>query len=510
VALPRKLVERPRTHARRQRHPLGVGMHGAGLTAARPAWLEELRHQTRSIAPGQGGQLTSAAVQETTSTTDAALGEEAVGLLGELISLNTVNPPGNEAPAQELLADALAGAGFDCELLEAEVGRPNLLARLRGEAEGPTLCLLGHTDTVTADPEDWTFDPWAGEVADGFVRGRGAQDMKGQVASEVAAAVALGRDGWRPARGELLIAAVADEETGGSLGAQWLCSEHPEKVRSDLVLNEGGGNAFEVGGTRFYPLCVGEKGVFRFRISTSGEAGHASIPSMGDNALLKLAPLLAALSSQPELEPTPEGVGFLGALLGEDLSSAAHLEIAEALERLRALSPLIAAYLAEPMLRVTLTPTMISASRKINVIPAHAELKVDCRVPPGLGESEVRDRLAAILGREGLPEHEIEFTETDMGNRSEPTGELADAISTWVGEADPDARVVPIVMPGFSDSNWFRRAFPDATVYGFCPQRDMLLEETDPLIHGADERIRTSDVGYAARFFRDVAVEVLG
>src|SRR5204862_1785665 len=136
----------------------------------------------------------------------------------------TVNPPGNEDPAQELLADVLAGAGFDCELLGPEPGRSNLLARLRGAAEGPTLCLLGHVDTVTANPDDWRFDPWAGDVVAGEVRGRGAQDMKGQVAAEVAAVASLARAGWRPARGELLVAAVADEETGGRLGARWLCA----------------------------------------------------------------------------------------------------------------------------------------------------------------------------------------------------------------------------------------------------------------------------------------------
>ncbi len=447
---------------------------------------------------------------EATVAKGETLGGQAVALLQELIRLDTVNPPGNEAPAQELLAETLTDAGFDCELLAPEPGRPSLVARLRGDAEGPTLCLLGHTDTVTADPSDWSFDPWAGDLAGGEVRGRGAQDMKGQVAAEVAAATALGRDGWRPARGELLITAVADEETGGRLGAQWLCSEHPEKVRSDFVINEGGGNAFEISGRRFYSLCVGEKGVFRFKVQTSGVAGHASIPDMGDNALLKLAPLLAGLRTQPALEPTPEGVEFLGALIGEDLSAAGPDELAAGIEKLRALSPLVTAYLAEPMLRVTLTPTKVAASRKVNVIPAHAEALVDCRVPPGLGVDDVRARIASVLGASELPEHEIEFTESDVGNRSESRGELADAIAGWIGRSDPGARVVPIVMPGFSDSNWFRRAFPEATVYGFCPQRDMLLEESGPLIHGADERIKASDMDYAARFFRDVAVEVLG
>lgn len=447
--------------------------------------------------------------ERSTLASDTGLGAQAVELLSALIRLNTVNPPGNEAPAQELLADTLAAAGFDCELLEAKPGRPSLLARLRGDADGPTLCLLGHTDTVTADPADWTFHPWAGDVVDGEVRGRGAQDMKGQVAAEVAAAASLGRDGWRPARGELLIAAVADEETGGRMGAHWLCSEHPEKVRSDFVINEGGGTAFEIGGRRHYPLCVGEKGVFRFKVRTHGRAGHASVPGLGDSALLRLVPLLARLAEQPALEPTPEGIEFLAALLDEDLGDAGPEAVEAALGRLRERSPLIAAYLAEPMLRVTLTPTMIEASKKANVIPAKAEVLVDCRVPPGLGEDDVRARINGILGADGLPEHEIEFTVRDVGNRSESRGPLADAIAAWVEDADPGARLVPSVMPGFSDSNWFRRAFPEATVYGFCPQREMLLEDAAPLVHGADERVSAADVEYSARFFRDIAMRVL-
>jgi acetylornithine deacetylase/succinyl-diaminopimelate desuccinylase-like protein len=177
---------------------------------------------------------------------------EAEGLLRSLVRFNTVNPPGNERPAQEHLAAHLSAAGFDCELLGAEPARPNLIARLRAEgdasSEGPTLCYLGHVDTVLADPAEWTHDPWSGDLADGYLWGRGALDMKSQVAAEIAAAASLARSGWRPARGELLIAAVVDEETGGSLGAQWLCKNHPEKVRCDLLVNEGGGEVFEYAG----------------------------------------------------------------------------------------------------------------------------------------------------------------------------------------------------------------------------------------------------------------------
>jgi acetylornithine deacetylase/succinyl-diaminopimelate desuccinylase-like protein len=446
-------------------------------------------------------------VEQVAAETESALGAAAVELLGELLRLDTVNPPGNEERATELIADELAGAGFGCELLGPEPGRRNLLARLGGEAEGPTLCLLGHVDTVTANPDDWSFDPWVGDVVAGEVRGRGAQDMKAQVAAEVAAGAALARAGWRPARGELLVAAVADEETGGHLGARWLCAECPEKLAPDYVFNEGGGTVFELDGTRFYPLCVAEKGVVRFKLRTRGRAGHAAVPGLGDNALLKLAPLISRLAEQPPLEPTPEGVAFLRAVVGEDLDAAGPEELAGALDRLRERSPSLATYLAEPMLRVTMTPTRTAASPKANVIPDRAEVLVDCRVPPELGEDHVRERVAALVGG---GDYDVEFTERDVGNRSAATGELADAISGWIDRADPGARVVPVAMPAFSDSNWFRRAFPDAAVYGFCPQRGMTLEEAEPLVHGADERMRADDVAYAAEFFRDIAVELLG
>ena len=132
-----------------------------------------------------------------TAVRASRLGAEAGELLSDLIKIDTQNPPGNERPAQELLAARLGDAGFECSMLAAEPERPNLVARLGGEAPGPTLTLLGHVDTVPADASEWSFDPWSGEIVDGVVRGRGAQDMKGQVAAEVAAAIALAHDGWR-------------------------------------------------------------------------------------------------------------------------------------------------------------------------------------------------------------------------------------------------------------------------------------------------------------------------
>jgi acetylornithine deacetylase/succinyl-diaminopimelate desuccinylase-like protein len=435
-----------------------------------------------------------------------APGEEAEQLLAALLRFNTVNPPGNERAAQQYLAEHLSAAGFECELLGAEPGRPNLIARLRAPdaVKGPTLCYLGHVDTVLADPSDWTHDPWSGEVAEGFMWGRGALDMKSQVAAEIAAACSLARSGWRPARGELLIVAVVDEETGGSLGAQWITEQHPEKVRCDLLINEGGGAFFEYGGKRRYGVCCAEKGVFRFTLTTDGVAGHASMPSMGENALLKMAPVLERLGArQPSYSSTEEPLAFLRGI-GEDPADPLG-----SLARLRAVDQRLAT-MFEPMFGVTFTPTKISASEKINVIPSRAELKVDCRVPPGQDEEQVRAGIAEVLGEEQASDWRIDFTERVIGNRSPLASQLMDAIGEWIGERDPGAQVVPVVLPGFTDSRHFRIAFPECVAYGFFPHRHQSLLESAPLVHGADERIDVRDLAFAAELYADLAMRLLG
>jgi acetylornithine deacetylase/succinyl-diaminopimelate desuccinylase-like protein len=424
-------------------------------------------------------------------------------LLQRLVRFNTVNPPGNERPAIEHLAGYLRDAGFDVELLAADENRPNLIADLGGDADGPTLCFLGHVDTVLADPGEWSHDPWSGDVADGFLWGRGALDMKSQVAAEAVAGAELARGGWRPARGGLKLVFVSDEETGGDVGAQWLTREHPERVRCDMLLNEGGGLAFEYDGRRRYGICCGEKGIFRFSLTASGIAGHASMPKTGDNALLKLGPALERLAAaQSSFELTDVAVALITRLGGNPSDPAA------ALEQIGSVDPALP-IIVEPMLGVTLTPTMAHASDKINVIPSRAELKVDCRVPPGLGEDAARKRIEQVLaeGADGLA---IEFTETVVGNQSPPDSPMIDAIERWLERVDPDAEAVPVLLPGFSDSKWFRDAFPDCVAYGFFPQRHMSLFEAAPLVHNADERIDVRDLGFAAGFYADIARELLG
>ena len=314
-----------------------------------------------------------------------ALEESAVELLRSLIREDTVNPPGNERALQERLAAMLTEAGFECELLAAEPERPNLVARLRGDGDGPgqggpTLAYLGHVDTVRADPEEWTRDPWSGDLEDGWVWGRGALDMKGQVASELAAGMELASSGWRP-KGELLLVITSDEEAGGDLGARWLCEQHPDKVRCDFAVNEGGGATIPLEGRRLYTLSVGEKGIFRIKLRVTGRAGHASLPKVGDNALLKLAPLIAKLSNQPPPQASDVGLEFMSAFLGERLEGADGLR--SGLEKMRARDALITDLLIEPMLGITMTPTKARAGEKANVIPSSGEVLIDTRMPPG-------------------------------------------------------------------------------------------------------------------------------
>jgi acetylornithine deacetylase/succinyl-diaminopimelate desuccinylase-like protein len=426
-------------------------------------------------------------------------------LLQRLIRFDTVNPPGDERPAQEHLAALLRDAGFEVELLGRTDARPNLVARLRGREDGPVLALLSHVDTVYATPEDWTHGPWSGDIADGHVWGRGALDMKNQTAAEVTAALSLAREGWRPAAGDLLVIVLVDEETGGAEGAQWICETHPDKVRCDYVLNEGAGAVIPFDGRRYLGVCVAEKGVFRFRITTDGVAGHASTPRIGDNALLKLAPLLQRMGDrQPAFDLTDAPRRLLETLGFETADPAA------ALEALRAREPALAP-LVEPMLGVTLAPTRIWASEKINVIPGHATVGVDCRVPPGHGRELTERRVAEVLGPPTAGDgYRLEWTEQVVGNASAVESPLMDAIRDWAAEHDPEATVVPTMLPAFTDSRSFRAAFPDVVAYGFFPHRHMTLHETWPLIHSADERIDVRDLGHAAGFFRDVARRLLG
>ena len=427
------------------------------------------------------------------------LQQEAADVLSELIRFNTVNPPGDERAAMEWLKSYLEDAGLVCELAGAEPERPNLVATLGGAGSGPVLGYLGHVDTVLATPEDWSRDPWGGDQHDGYVWGRGAIDMKSQVAAEAVAAAALAREGWRPPSGALKVFAVVDEETGGAQGAQWLTRERPDLARCDFLLNEGAGAVFPYDGRRYYGVCVAEKGTFRFSVTTRGTAGHASVPALQDNALLKLTPVIERLAASDVPFDVTDEIRALLHGLGLDPDDPAG-----ALEAIGRAEPRLAPFV-QANTRITIAPTQVSASAKINVIPAAAELRVDCRAPAGMDGDAVMERLRPALGDDA----ELAWIEQVVGNRSPFESALMTAIGDWVGEQDPGAVAVPTVLPAFTDSRWWRDAFPDCVAYGFFPQRHQTLYDAWPLIHGKDERIDVRDLGYAASFYHELPRRLL-
>lgn len=422
--------------------------------------------------------------------------DEATVLLQALLRANTVNPPGNETIAAELLRDYLELSGITCELVGRTPDRLNLVARLPG-GDGPSLALLAHTDTVRADPEEWVRDPWSGDLVDGEIWGRGALDMKGQVAASAVAFASLWREGFRPA-GDLILALTADEEVNEDYGLSWLVKEHPELVRADYSLNEGGGERCVLGGNVFYLCGVGEKMSAPFRVHVRGRSGHASVPSIADNALVKAAPIIEALGRyEPAQAYIPEVERFLEVVLGE----VPPLEVA--LERARALHPM-AGELIEPLLSFTLSPTIIEASKQRNVIPATCVVTVDCRLPPGMTPEDVDPLVRAAIGP---GDYELEWYERDGGTRSSLETPLWSALEGWVAELEPGARLVPLVCAGFTDSHWMREAF-GTVAYGFFPQKAMDGALAARLIHSADERVPVDDLELGVHALRAAATAV--
>jgi acetylornithine deacetylase/succinyl-diaminopimelate desuccinylase-like protein len=422
---------------------------------------------------------------------DTALRDEATQVLSDLIRIDTTNPPGRETAAATFLRDLLESEGIECELVARDPDRANLVARLRGTGEGPSLALLGHTDVVYADPAEWSVDPFSGHVSDGWVWGRGAVDMKSHTAANALALVRLARSGFRP-RGDIVMIAEADEEDGADkVGLPWLVEQRPD-LRTDYALNEGGGERLELADGRvIYLMSTAEKATMPTRVVVSGVAGHASTPALGDNALRRLGPVIERLiAHRPARRVEPE----LGAMLDALVPEAGPLEAR--MERAGALHPVLA-QLVDPLSRVTLTPTQVAASRKRNVIPARAEVVCDCRVLPGTTVDELYGEFRAALV--GL-EYELEPVEPPMGGTRSPLGTpLEDVCRDFVERLDPGALVIPTMCVGFTDSHYLREAFGTVAL-GFLP-----LRHTDPLlaaetIHSADERIRRDDLVVAVEF----------
>ena len=424
---------------------------------------------------------------------------EVADLLRRLIRLDTTNPPGNETRAAELLRDYLEAAGVECNLYARVPERANLVARIPGRGSGPSLALLSHTDVVLAAADEWERDPFGGELVDDEIWGRGALDMKGEVAASAVALATLAREGWR-GDGDLIFIAAADEEVGAGFGLEWLVGAHPDAVRADYSVNEGSGDRIELGGRVLYLCSTAEKMSSPFELRVHGRSGHGAMPSIADNALVKAAPLVARLGAfETEPQLIPEVEGFLAALLGEVPPAM------DALARAREVAPL-AGELIEPLLWMTVAPTMAHASDKRNIIPALCTITIDTRILPGQTPEQAEATIRAWLG-EG--DYDLVNTERFGGTRSEISGPLWDAVQSFIDVEEPGATAAPICVAGFTDSHWMREAF-GTVAYGFFPSRAMDSETAARLIHSANERVPVSDLELGVRWLRHAAQSVCG
>jgi acetylornithine deacetylase/succinyl-diaminopimelate desuccinylase-like protein len=325
--------------------------------------------------------------------------------------------------------------------------------------------------------------------------------MKGQVAANAVAIASLAREGFRPS-GDLIFAATADEEVGDGFGLSWLCEEHPDAVRCDYAINEGGGERIELeDGRPIYEATVAEKMTAPFVLRVRGRSGHASMPGIADNALVKAARLIERLAAfRPEPQLGAEVEGFLRVVLG------AVPPAPEAVERAREVSA-AAADTIEALLVPTFSPTIISASLKRNVIPAVCEIEVDCRLLPGQHPEHVDPYIRAVLG--GDVDYELEWLEVEGGTRSPLDTPLWRALEEFVAGVEPGAQAAPLACVGFTDSHWLREAF-GTVAYGFFPSTGELPPEVAAsLVHSADERIPVSDLELALGWLRHAAHTVL-
>jgi acetylornithine deacetylase/succinyl-diaminopimelate desuccinylase-like protein len=422
---------------------------------------------------------------------DPELREEVVGLARELIRIDTSNPPGNETPAAEHLATYLRSAGLECELTGPDPARLNLVARVAGSGEGPSLLLLAHTDVVPAPTAGWTVPPFEGVLREGRLIGRGAADMKNELAARAVALATFVRSGARSA-GDLVLIAESDEERNtAGVGMPWLVRERSD-LRCDFALNEGGGSLFELaGGGQIVTISTGEKQVSSLRLRFHGRGGHASVPARAEN------PLRPAASAVERLHRHRAPARILPSLAGGLESLGAPTDAEAAAAWAAAQHPVFGALLP-PMMRMTITPTGLQTFEPSNVIPPFADVICDVRTLPGDGEEEIREQVELALG--GTAGYDFELLEPLAGGTESPTGTaLYRACEDYVAERLPGAVLFPALTPGFSDSHWVRKEH-GTVAYGFAP-----VFHTDPATymdtaHAADEAIEVADLVEMTRF----------
>jgi acetylornithine deacetylase/succinyl-diaminopimelate desuccinylase-like protein len=436
--------------------------------------------------------------------------EEVTDLLSNLIRVNTTNPPGNETEAAKYLAENLSEDGFKCEVFESAPGRGNVVTRLKGTGEKPSLLLLSHLDVVTANPLEWSVDPYGGLIKDGFVWGRGALDMKGMTAVEVMALKLLKRNGVK-LKGDVILAATADEEKGGEAGAGYLVRNYPEKVKADYVLNEGGGLALSIKNKNVYTVQTAEKGILWFKVKAKGVPGHGSVPDAADNAIMRMNRVIEKLGNfHSEILLIPTVKEFLAKIAEEDNNLQRLLAILLSNPKLadQILDEMAKTdkYLADEVrasIRMTIAPTIIHGGVKENIIPSECEAVFDCRVLPGQTLSEAMGIIKDLLKDVDLEKLDFEIVQAVEGSESPAETPLYEVIADVLNEFEPNCGVASVLLTGGTDSRFFRKL--GSICYGFHPVRpDVPYGEMMKTIHGIDERISIENLVFGTSVLYEV------
>lgn len=426
-----------------------------------------------------------------------------VEILQKLISFDTSNPPGREVECAQWLNSLLLEHQISSQILAPDDAshRASVVARIKGDGESPPLLLYGHLDVVSIHGQVWTRDPFSGDLADGCVWGRGAVDMKGGLAMMIHALIRARYDD-QPPPGDVIFAAVADEEDGGEAGAGFLTKRHAE-IFKDVrhALGEVGGFTTHIRGKRFYPVMVAEKHICRIELTFQGAGGHGSQIHV-DTATSRAAEALRRLEkAKPPYRITPVTREMVRSI-GQSLPFPANLVMRmvefkpSAGIALRIMGSRSARML-EPMLRNVITPTIIRGGVQENASPAQVKLLLDCRLLPGDDQSDIVNQVRRIVG----PDPQIEVMRYDTGP-SPAEMSLFPFLAEILERADPGSVAIPFMVAGGTDAKWFQTIGIDT--YGFTPM--ILPPDLDfmGLFHGTDERIpieavnRGSDMVYQA------------
>ena len=425
--------------------------------------------------------------------------ERPIDLLRTLVRFDTTNPPGDEADCIGYLDGLLREGGLSTTLLAKDPKRPNLVARLPGRGDAPGLVLQGHVDVVTTANQTWRHDPFAADLVDGLVWGRGSLDMKSGVTMMTCAVLRAAAEGRSPA-GDIVLTIMSDEEAGSDYGARFLTEEHPEQFDgAKYALGEGGGSAQYLGDQRFYPLMVAEKQVCWLRARLTGPGGHGSTP-LRDGAMARLGQLLTTLNSNrlpvhitpvmeqmlPALaEPAPHHLASTVMALLDSARTDATLDqmAADGVPQARTF---------DALLHNTVNATVVEGGIKTNVIPSEILLELDGRVLPGFTSDDLIAELHTLLG----DDLKIDIIRHDPG-RLDVDMSLFPLLKGIVEELDPHGVVIPSMVGGFTDGRMFSRL--GIQNYGFLPLKLPPGTNFGATVHAADERVPVEAVEFGLR-----------